>query len=89
MTESLLIKVMHLTIQTAALLTAPLIVSVMVVGLASQAIQTVTQLRDQSLAFVPKVFVGGVVFLLLIPWYLQLIQKYVEIIFAIIGKASQ
>jgi flagellar biosynthetic protein FliQ len=88
MTEGLLIEIMHLTVQTAALLVAPLIGTVLIVGLVSQIIQTVTQLKDQALSFVPKVFVAGIVFVLLIPWYLQLMQKYTEIIFSFIERAA-
>lgn len=88
MTEGLLIDVLHLTVETAALITAPLILTVMIVGIVSQVIQTVTQLKDQALSFVPKVFISGVVFILMIPWYIQLLQKYVEVIFGLIGRSD-
>lgn len=88
MTEGLLIDVLHLTVETAALITAPLILTVMAVGIVSQVIQTVTQLKDQSLSFVPKVFISGVVFILMIPWYIQLLQKYAEVIFGLIGRSD-
>jgi len=86
MTEGLLIDVLHLTVETATLITAPLILTVMVVGIVSQVIQTVTQLKDQALSFVPKVFISGVVFILMIPWYIQLLQKYAEVIFGLVGR---
>ena len=88
MNEGLLIDVLHLTVETAALLTAPLIITVMVVGILSQVTQTVTQLKDQALSFVPKVFISGIVFILIMPWYIQIIQKYVEVIFGLLGRSD-
>ena len=88
MSEGLLIEIMQLTVRTTAWLTAPIIVTIMVVGIISQILQTVTQLKDQSLSFVPKVFIAGIIFTLAIPWYIQIIQKYVEIIFSLMGRAA-
>lgn len=89
MTEGLIIDIMLLTVKTAALMTAPVIVTIMLVGLLSQIIQTVTQLKDQALSFVPKVFISGIVFTLAIPWYIQLARRYTDIIFSIISSATQ
>jgi len=88
MSEGLLIELMYLSIETAALMCAPLIVTILVVGIISQVLQTVTQLKDQALSFVPKVFITGIVFAFTIPWYIELMQKYTEIIFSIIEKAA-
>jgi len=89
MSEGILIEVMHLSIQTAALLCAPLILTIMIVGIISQILQSVTQLKDQALSFVPKVFITGIVFTLAIPWYIEIIEKYVEIIFTLVGRATE
>ncbi|OGV49769.1 MAG: hypothetical protein A2X49_02840 [Lentisphaerae bacterium GWF2_52_8] len=88
MTEAMLMEVMKLTIETAAMLSAPIIGTVVIVGLISQVLQSVTQMKDQALSFVPKVLIAGIVFVLLIPWYIQIIQRYVEIIFGLIGRAA-
>ena len=88
MSEGLLIELMYLSIESAALMCAPIIVTILVVGIISQIIQTVTQLKDQALSFVPKVFIAGIVFAFSIPWYIELAQKYTEIIFSMIEKAA-
>lgn len=88
MSEGFVIELMQLTMQTAALLAAPIILTVLIVGIASQVLQTVTQMKDMSLTFVPKVLAAGVVMTLAIPWYIQLAQRYAEIIFSFIGKAA-
>ena len=87
MTEELIIEIMQLTLKTMALLSAPIIVTIMVVGVVTQILQSVTQLKDQALSFVPKVFITGLVFTLAVPWYIQHMQQYTEIIFQLITRA--
>ncbi len=89
MSEGLLMDVMKLTMSTAAWLCAPLITTVVVVGLVSQVLQSVTQLKDQALTFVPKIVITGVVFILCVPWYIQMVQNYCDVIFNLMSKATQ
>jgi flagellar biosynthesis protein FliQ len=88
MSEGFIIELMQLTMQSIAFLSAPVIITVLVVGILSQVAQTVTQMKDMSLTFVPKVCAAGIVMTLAVPWYIQVSQKYVEIIFSYIGRAS-
>lgn len=89
MTEGVLMDIMKLTMTTSAWLCAPLITTVVVVGLVTQILQSVTQLKDQALTFVPKMLITGIVFVLAIPWYIQVVQSYCEVIFTLMGKAAQ
>ena len=88
MTEELIIEIMQLSLKTMALLSAPIIITIMVVGVVMQILQSVTQLKDQAVTFVPKVFITGLVFTLAIPWYIQVAQQYTEIIFNLIARAT-
>lgn len=60
------------TILVAALAAAPMLLTSMVVGVVINILQTVTQIRDMSLTFVPKVAVAAVVLALTLPWALNL-----------------
>jgi len=88
MSEGLLIELMRKTMEAVALMSAPMIGTVMIVGILSQVIQSVTQLKDQSLSFVPKVVVAGIVLTVSIPWYLSQLQHYVEFIFSYMGRGT-
>ena len=87
MTEELIIEIMQMTLKSMALLSAPIIVTIMVVGIVTQILQSVTQLKDQALSFVPKVFITGLVFTLAVPWYIQHMQQYTEVIFQLVARA--
>lgn len=86
MSELLLIEIMQKTLYVVALLSAPPLITMIVVGLASQVLQTVTQLKDQSLSFIPKVVISVVIMLILLPWYLKIIRQYFEQIFEYMGR---
>lgn len=89
MSEELLIEIMMLTFKTIALMAMPMICTVVVVGILSQVIQTVTQLKDMALSFVPKAITAGVVFIICVPWYFQISQHFTETIFNLISTAAR
>jgi len=60
----------------AFLVSAPILIVGMAVGLIIGLLQAVTQIQEQSLAFVPKVAVMILVFLLTLPWILVQLTEY-------------
>lgn len=62
----------------ALLVSAPILITGMAVGLVIGLLQAVTQIQEQSLAFVPKVAVMVLVFLLTLPWILMQLTEYSE-----------
>jgi len=88
MSEELIIEVLTLFIRTSALLSAPLIITAIVVGILVNVIQTVTQIKDQTLSFVPKVAAMAVVFVITVPWSIQIMQGFCDTIFALLERAT-
>ena len=89
MTESIIVEIMQQTLRTTMLLAAPPLISLVVIGLSTQIIQTVTQLKDQSLTFIPKMFVTGALMLIMLPWYITEIKTYFQLIFNYMGITTQ
>lgn len=56
--------------QLAFKIGAPLLIAGLLVGVAVSIFQAVTQIQEQSLQFIPKLVVAGVVLLLAGPWML-------------------
>jgi len=67
-------------------LSAPFLITAMVVGLAISLFQAVTTIHEQTLAFVPKALALVAVLLLLLPW---LVRSMVEFTTAVIEKIPQ
>ena len=54
----------------------PLLLASLVVGLLVSVFQAVTQIQEQTLAFVPKLVAVSMVFLIGLPWMIQIAVKY-------------
>lgn len=76
MTPEAALEICHFTLVTAGKLAAPYLLATVIVGVLMNILQTVTQLKDQSLSFIPKVAVVGAVGLLALPWGLNVIMAY-------------
>ena len=64
------------TIGTALLVSAPMLLSAMAVGLLVSIFQAATQLNEQTLTFVPKIVAVLGVFALLFPWIMQTLTDF-------------
>jgi flagellar biosynthetic protein FliQ len=65
-------------ITTALLLGAPLLLVGMAVGLLIGLAQALTQVQDQTVAFVPKIVAMFIALLLCLPWLTQKMIEYSE-----------
>lgn len=76
MSYTLVVDLARNAIFTALLLAGPLLLVALGVGLLVSVVQAVTQIQEQTLPFVPKLFAVVAVFLLALPWMLQVMVKY-------------
>ncbi len=58
------------------LLSAPILVVSMVVGLGISMLQAVTQIQESTLTFVPKILAALLVLVVSSPWYIGLMADY-------------
>lgn len=66
---------------TAAKLAAPILLSAMIVGLVISLFQSVTQIQELTLTFVPKLLVIGLVLAVAGHWMLGQFEGYVHQLF--------
>jgi len=76
MTEELIMKLGQDTLRTTAMLSAPLLGAALVTGLVVSILQAITQINEQTLTFIPKMIVIGVVMLLAGPWMLDILTHF-------------
>jgi len=77
------------TMETALLVSAPILAVCMVSGIIISLFQTVTQIRDMTLTIVPKLVGVGVVALLFGNWMLQVMMRFTTDVFAQIQTYGQ
>jgi flagellar biosynthetic protein FliQ len=70
------------TLETALILSAPILVACMAVGVVITLLQAVTSIRDMTLTIVPKLLAVGVVTLLFGAWMLDVTLRFTAEIFA-------
>jgi flagellar biosynthetic protein FliQ len=70
------------TLETALLLSAPILTTCMGVGVVITLLQAVTSIRDMTLTIVPKLLAVCVVSLLFGSWMLQIALRFTTEIFA-------
>lgn len=70
------------TLETALMLSAPVLITCIVVGLVVTLLQAVTSIRDMTLTIVPKLLAVGVVMLICGSWMLQVLLSFTSEIFS-------
>jgi flagellar biosynthetic protein FliQ len=81
MSHALVVDLARNAIMLALLIAGPMLIVALLVGLTVSILQAVTQIQEQTLAFVPKLIGVSVIFLLALPWILQLMVKYTTELF--------
>ena len=76
MSHALVTDLARNALMVALLVAAPMLVVAIAVGLLVSVFQTVTQIQEQTLSFVPKLVAVAVVFLVALPWIMQLMVQY-------------
>ncbi len=62
-------------------LAAPVLIVSVVVGLMVSVFQTITQIQESTLTFVPKIIAGMVTIIVLLPWMMNLFVSSVHDLF--------
>lgn len=79
-------SLLHQFFVLAVKLGGPVLVISMAVGVAISIFQAVTQIHEQTLSFVPKLFVIGCILLVLGSSMLMQLQDFTEYIFSLIAR---
>lgn len=81
MTPDSAVELCRQAVVLAFVLSLPVMAAALIVGLLVSIAQAVTQLQDQTLAFVPKLIAMTAVLLYTLPWTLHLLMEYASDVF--------
>ena len=76
MPEELILRLAKSTLETVLVVSAPMLGAGLIVGLIISILQIITSIHDQALAFVPRIVVTFVVFLIVFPWMMGTMVSY-------------
>ncbi len=81
MNQELVLKLAKDTLQITLVLSGPLLVVSLVVGVVVSIMQVVTSIQDMTLSFVPRVIAVFVAFLLTFPWMMSILLAFTSQIY--------
>lgn len=81
MSHQLVVDLARNAILLALMVAGPMLVVALGVGLVVSVVQAVTQIQEQTLAFVPKLVAVAATFLIALPWAIQLMVRYTTELF--------
>ena len=76
MSTDIALRMVSELLWTGLLVCLPLLGITMLVGLVISIIQTITQIQEMSLTFVPKILTAGIVIILAGPWMLKKLTQF-------------
>jgi flagellar biosynthetic protein FliQ len=76
MNEDIVLQLGQDAIKTMAMISAPLLLSTLIIGLIVSIFQALTQINENTLTFVPKMIVIGLVIILAGPWMIDVMKTY-------------
>ena len=76
------------SVNTAILLSGPILVVGLVVGLIVSVFQAATQINEMTLTFIPKMLAVLGTLILALPWFINLMISYTQEIFGLIVAVS-
>ena len=88
MTPDMVIEIGRQALIVTALLSAPLLISALAVGLLVGMFQAATQIQDMTLSFIPKLIVLVIALGLTGHWMLRLLIDYTRNLFQMIPRIS-
>jgi len=81
MTPESVINLVQQAVQVALLLSAPMLLSGLVVGLVVSIFQAATSINEMTLSFIPKLLATFIVLVVAGPWMLELMVDYMRRLF--------
>ena len=76
MPEALVVGVVRQALETAILVSLPMLLAGLMAGVAVSLFQTVTSIQDNVLAFIPRAAAIFAVFALTFPWVLRVVTSF-------------
>ena len=86
MNQAMVLKLAKDTLQITLMVSGPLLITALVVGLVVSITQVVTSIQDMTMSFVPRIIAVLLVFLLALPWMMNVLLSFTAQLFSQLGR---
>ena len=83
MTPDYVTDIIRQTLFTALQISAPMLIIAMIIGFGISIFQSVTQINEMTLTFVPKILIFGITLSIFFPWILKTTMSFAISIFTV------
>lgn len=81
MENEFVVEVVNQAIKVALMLSAPMLIGALIVGILVSIFQAVTQINEQTLSFIPKILVITAALVIFSPWMMETMVTYTQDLF--------
>ncbi len=85
MSPEMVVDISRNAVQTILMVSAPMMLAGLIVGLIIGIFQAATQINEQTMTFAPKIVAVMVALILAAPWIINLVVSYTENLYQSIG----
>ncbi len=78
MTPEMVSEIINQALKTVMILSAPMMIGALVIGILVSIFQAVTQINEQTLSFVPKILVIIGAMVIFAPWMMETMTTYTK-----------
>jgi flagellar biosynthetic protein FliQ len=84
MTPEMVVSIGRDAVLTMLMVSAPILISGLLIGLSISILQAITQIHEMTLTFIPKIVVVALSLLIFLPWIMNKIVDFTIRLFGII-----
>ena len=88
MTPEFVVDLGQNAVRTVLMISAPMLVSGLVIGLLVSIFQAATQINEQTMTFIPKIVAVLVSLIIAAPWIIQVMISFTNNVFQAIGTVG-
>lgn len=84
MTPEMVVSIGRDAVMTMLLVSAPMLLSGLLIGLIISILQAITQVHEMTLTFIPKIVVVAISLIIFLPWIMNVVTEFTVRLFGII-----
>ena len=84
MDTQFIVELARNSILTTLLVSSPMLILALIVGLAISILQAITQIQEMTLTFIPKIIAVAVALVVFLPWMITTVVGFTNQLFALI-----
>jgi flagellar biosynthesis protein FliQ len=89
MNTAFVVELARNSIYTTLLVSSPMLILALVVGLAISILQAITQIQEMTLTFIPKIIAVAVALIIFLPWMITTVVSFTNQLFSIIPTLAR